>query len=230
MCAIELFLNGGGGGEAAREAYQRFGAAMDKTKPLLYIPLAMEPEQYPGCLRWITGELESLGMEIHMVCSGEELAGLCLADFGGVFIGGGNTYKLLADLKSSGAFAKLKAYLESGGPVFGGSAGAIIFGADIDTCQYADENTVGLADTAGFDMLGGASLLCHYGNEGEEATQRHTGHLLGLSQAGRRILALPEEDTVILHGGKAEVIGGRPYALFDKGQRVWRQPGEAAAW
>lgn len=227
---MKLFLNGGGDRANAQEAYRRFGAEVHKTKPLLYIPLAMEPEDYPGCLEWITGELESLGVEIGMARSGEELAGLDLQGFGGVFIGGGNTYTLLHRLKKSGGLEKLRAFLEDGGVVFGGSAGAIIFGADIDTCRYADENLVGLEDTRGLDVLGGVSLLCHYGNEGEEVTQKHTGHLLGLSQAGRRILALPEEDTVILHDGQAEVIGGRPYAVFDHGEQAWRQPGEAVVW
>lgn len=227
---MKLFLNGGGDGANAQEAYRRFGAEIDKTKPLLYIPLAMEPETYPGCLAWVTGELESLGVVIEMARSGEELAGLDLQGFGGIFIGGGNTYTLLKRLKDAGALAKLRAYLESGGVVFGGSAGAIIFGADIDTCRYADENTVGLADTRGLDALEGLSLLCHYGNEGEAVIQKHRAHLLELSQAGRRILALPEEDTVILHDGQAEVIGSRPYAVFANGGLAWHQPGEAAVW
>ena len=41
---MRVFLNGGGDGANAQEAYQRFGAAIDKTKPLLYIPMAMEKE------------------------------------------------------------------------------------------------------------------------------------------------------------------------------------------
>ncbi|MEH2936394.1 Type 1 glutamine amidotransferase-like domain-containing protein [Acutalibacter sp. JLR.KK004] len=222
---MRVFLNGGGDGANAQEAYQRFGAAIDKTKPLLYIPMAMEKEEYSGCLGWITGELSLLGIEIFMARSGEELAGLDLSHFGGIFIGGGNTYKLLHELKESGALLKLTEYLKAGGPVFGGSAGAIILGADIDTCRYADENLAGLSDTAGIDVLSGISLLCHYGNEDEEITQRHTTHLLGLSQSGRRILALPEEDTVVLNGEKAEVIGTRPYYLFKEGQRIECLPG-----
>ncbi len=222
---MRVFLNGGGDGANAQEAYQRFGAAIDKTKPLLYIPLAMEQETYPSCFSWITGELESLGLKIEMVHSGEELAGLDLSHFGGIFIGGGNTYKLLHEIKESGALSKLAEYLKAGGPVFGGSAGAIILGADIDTCRYADENLAGLSDTAGIDVLSGISLLCHYGNEDEEITQRHTTHLLGLSQSGCRILALPEEDTVVLNGEKAEVIGTRPYYLFKEGQRIECLPG-----
>lgn len=47
---MRVFLNGGGDGANAQEAYQRFGAAIDKTKPLLYIPMAMEKEDIPAVL------------------------------------------------------------------------------------------------------------------------------------------------------------------------------------
>lgn len=214
-----IFANGGGSGPAAAEAYRRFGRVLDKTKPLLYVPLAMEPDLYPSCLEWVTGELEGLGVKIEMVCSGQEMAGLTLEGFCGIFIGGGNTYRLLYELKESGAFLKLRDYLESGGPVFGGSAGAILLGRDINTCRYADENQTGLEDTRGLDVLGGLSLLCHYGNEDEDITQKHTGHLLELSRKGQVILALPEEDTVLLAGEKMEVIGTRPYYRFAEGRK-----------
>ena len=44
----------------------------------------------------------------------------------------------------------------------GGSAGAIIFGRDLDSCNTDDKNEVGLKDNTGFNMLKGYSLLCHY--------------------------------------------------------------------
>ena len=42
---------------------------------------------------------------------------------------------------------KIKRYIDNDGIVFGGSAGAIIFGKDIDTCKYEDDNSIiGLKD------------------------------------------------------------------------------------
>lgn len=40
--------------------------------------------------------------------------------YSAIFIGGGNTYKLLRDLKTSGCFGKIKAYIENDGIVFEG--------------------------------------------------------------------------------------------------------------
>mgnify|MGYP002615436737 CR=1 FL=1 len=51
-----------------------------------------------------------------------------------IFLCGGNTYRLLAGLKASGCFEKIADYIRHDGVVFGGSAGAILFGADIDSC------------------------------------------------------------------------------------------------
>lgn len=65
---MKLFLNGGGDGPQAALAYQRFSEIIDHAKPLLYIPLAMEPERYPGCLAWITEEFKELRLAgINMV-------------------------------------------------------------------------------------------------------------------------------------------------------------------
>lgn len=192
--AVCVLANGGGSGPCAAEAYRRFGLLLDKTKPLLYIPLAMEPAEYPSCLEWATAELAALQVPIRMAASPEELASLNLPDFCGIFIGGGNTYTLAKRLKDSGAFAKLLDYIKSGGPVFGGSAGAILLGADIAACRFEDENLVDLQDTAGLDVLHGLSLLCHY--ESGKA----------VPALGRPVLALREEQTLLVQGDAIEMI------------------------
>lgn len=154
---------------------------------------------------------------IEMITSGEELCSKQLNQYCAIFVGGGNTYKLLRDLKVSGSFEKIKIFLENDGIVFGGSAGAIILGEDIESCKYADKNEVGLTDTVGFNVLKGVSLLCHYTNEDEQKTKLHTDYLLELSLR-RRVVALPEEDTVFVNGDRAEVIGNRPYYVFRDGK------------
>lgn len=222
---MHLFLNGGGDGEKMTLIYERFQDVIDRTKPLLYVPLAMKQEMYPGCLEWITGELKGFDIPgIAMITSGAELAEKTLSDYCAVFIGGGNTFKLLYELKCSGSFEKLKAYMECGGVIFGGSAGAIIFGEDIISCKYADRNEVALAETEGFDSLGGISLLCHYTSEGEEKTKMHTDYLLELSR-NKKIIALPEEDTIIVTDDTLEIVGTRPYYVFENGVKEEKNPG-----
>lgn len=216
---MKLFLNGGGDGAKTAQANKRFHEVIDHTKPVLYVPLAMESERYPGCLEWIKGELSGVDVSgIEMVTSAEEITAKDLTGYSAVFIGGGNTFKLLYELKASGAFEKIKDFIKHSGVVFGGSAGAIIFGADLEACALDDANDVGLQDTAGFDVLNGISFLCHYTNRTEEKDRESTEYLTELSKK-RRVIALPEEDTIFINGDEIEIIGTRPYYYFENGLR-----------
>lgn len=221
---MKVFLCGGGAGEQTVEANKRLNEVIDHTKPCLYIPLAMEAEMYDSCYQWITGELAKVQLPyIEMVRSGEELAKKKFSDYSVVFIGGGNTYKLLKELKESGAFVKLRTYLEQGGVAFGGSAGAIIFGEDLEACNLDDSNEVGLTDPAGMDVLQGVSLLCHFTSREKEKDARNKEYLLEISKH-RRVLALPEEVTLFVNDETIEVIGERPYYAFENG-RMLKQNG-----
>ena len=221
---MKIFLCGGGSGEQIIEATRRFGDVIDHTRPLLYVPLAMESERYPSCLEWISGELRELNISnIEMVTSAEELAGKELKNYSAIYIGGGNTFKLLSDLKTSGAFDRIKQFIEQDGIVFGGSAGAIIFGESLESCMLDDENNVGLRDFSGFNVLNGISLLCHYTNRTEEKDRESTEYLKELSKR-LKVVALPEEDTIFINGDQIEVIGTRPYYYFENGIREERLP------
>lgn len=215
---MKVFLCGGGAGEQTIEANKRLNEVIDHAKPCLYIPLAMEADMYDSCYQWITGELKDLDIPyIDMVRSAEELAEKELSAYSVLFIGGGNTYKLLNDIKRCGMFEKIREYLENGGVAFGGSAGAIIFGEDLESCELDDPNEVDLKDTAGYDVLGGISVLCHYTSRTEEEDEKNKEFLLSISDH-RRILAMPEEVTVFVNDDKVEIIGDRPYYYFEKGE------------
>lgn len=218
-----IFLCGGGSGKQTIEATRRFSDVIDHTKPLLYVPLAMERELYPSCLEWIKEEMREVNItNIEMVTSAGEIVRKELMDYSAIFIGGGNTFKLLYELKTSGAFERIKYYIEQDGVVFGGSAGAIIFGESLESCALDDVNHVGLRDIAGFNVLDGVSLLCHYTNRTEEKDRKSTEYLTELSKR-LKVIALPEEDTLFINGDKIEVIGTRPYYYFENGSREERQ-------
>lgn len=152
-----------------------------------------------------------------MITSGQELANKNLENYSALFIGGGNTFKLLAELKSSGAFEKIKEFINNNGIVFGGSAGAIIFGYDLEACLCDDINEIGLEDIKGFDVLNGYSILCHYTNRSEEKDKNNTDYLLQLSYK-RKSIALPEEDTIFINGANIEIIGNIDYYVFENGK------------
>ena len=215
---MKIFLNGGGADIQTIDVYRRLNQIIDKSKPCLYIPLAMAQEKYDSCYEWIRGELKSIDVpNIGMVRSAEELSTKNLNDYSFLFIGGGNTFKLLHDLKKCVAFENILDYINNNGIVFGGSAGAIIFGKDLEACKIADKNEVDLKDINGFDILNGISLLCHYTNQTPEKDEKSKQYLLELSKY-RTSVALPEETTLYINDNDIEVIGSKPYYIFDKGQ------------
>ena len=73
----------------------------------------MPSEIYPSCYEWIKDELKGVDVpNIDMVVSGADLFNKNLENYSALFIGGGNTFKLLKDLKDSGSFEKLKFLLK----------------------------------------------------------------------------------------------------------------------
>lgn len=223
---MTLFLNGGGCGEQLKESYALLKQKVDTNKPLLYIPLAMKKEKYPSCLEWILGELADFHFpKIDMITSATELCTKNLAEYAALFIGGGNTYKLLSELKSCNAFSKINAFLEEGGIVFGGSAGAILFGKTIDSCRYADPNEVGLKEASGFNKVFGAYIGAHYPNDNPIKTAEATANFTQLSDQAP-VIALPEEDTLVIDKNTIQIVGSKPYHLFKDGSVHQLEPNQ----
>lgn len=216
---MKIFLCGGGSGEVAKKSTIKFGSVIDKTKPLLYVPLAMESYRYDSCLEWIRKEMSLINVtNIDMVTSAKDLAGKNLNNYCAIYIGGGNTYKLLKDIKDSGSFEKIQQYINNDGIIFGGSAGAIIFGKDIDSCKTQDPNDVQLAETQGFDVLSGYSLLCHLNrNDGIKFNRDKNSEYLIEFSKGNKIIYLPDDDTIFVNDNKVTIIGDSDYRVYENG-------------
>jgi len=123
---MKLYLCGGGSGKQNLSALLKFSKKLDKTKPILYVPLAMEESKYDSCYKWFKEELKFMKLtKFEMVKSSLELSQKQLSNYSAIFIGGGNTYKLLSEIKCYSNYNKICDYLHSGGTIFGGSAGAI---------------------------------------------------------------------------------------------------------
>lgn len=225
---MRLILCGGGSGEQNLLANQKLDEIINHTKPLLYIPLAMDEEEHPynSCFEWIQEELKNVKVPyIEMVRTFEELAAKKLENYSAIFIGGGNTYKLLLGLKQSGAYNNTKNYIENDGIVIGGSAGAVIFGYDINIISSMDPNDVKLNDTKGFNVLSGISIFPHYTNkkskltdeENETRLNNFTNSIIEFSTSIGEVIAIPEEDAIYINEEKVEVIGTKPYYTFKNG-------------
>ena len=223
---MSILLGGGGSAEKTVISNKLFESLIDHKKPILYIPLAwnhVDPG-YESCKKFLIGEFQNIKHgKIQVVQTADEIVSKNLSDYSAIFIGGGNTYKLLKQLKDSGAFERIKQFIDNGGLVYGGSAGSIIFGKDIDVCFYMDTNDVELKDTTGFNSLFGFSFTAHYTSHGEDRTQKETEYLTKYSMR-EPIIALPEEDSLYTDGTIVKIVGLRPWYIFNNGKNKKLEP------
>lgn len=146
-----------------REIDAYFLSVVDPKKPIVYLPVAMEPETftYEQCFSWFRETYEPLG--IRNVELWTDLQGKTLSSqIGGVFIGGGNTYRLLQIVRETGFDQQLRRFAQAGGLIYGGSAGAILLGKTIGPETYTDSKNPGITDLSGLDLLQGYDVWCHY--------------------------------------------------------------------
>lgn len=219
---MRLILNGGGSDEQIKEALEIFAREVNGGK-VLYIPLAWHCGNMEECINWFRGQVSMFGIiNIEQVLDPNNLTKEKLKETSGLFIGGGNTYQLLKCLKETQAFENLKEYIENGGLIMGGSAGALIFGECIDTClkdelvikSCNDENKVGLKDTKGFNCVNGYSILPHYKKLPEQylAIQKRVDKLL---KQGYKLVCLPEETSLWINDNQITIVDQKPAEFFD---------------
>ena len=218
---MKLLLNGGGSTQELKSTMNKLNEIMDHSKPILYVPLAMNELEnpYDSCYEWFLNQVENIEVpSVDMPKTFEEFASKNFDDYSAIFIGGGNTFKLLKGIKDNNIFNKIIKYLKSNGIIIGCSAGTIIFGYDINSCLVMDKNNVNLIDTKGFNVLDGKSLFAHYTNsKTEEIHNEYTDYLKEYSKRNEEVIALPEEDTIYINDSNIEVIGHRPYYEFKNG-------------
>lgn len=212
---MKLFLCGGGSNKQIMFALKKFKSVLKKDKPILYIPLAMKKENYTSCKEWFSKEIKYIGINsFEMVTSSKELLEKDLNSYCALFIGGGNTYKLLNELSENGNIEKIQNYLNNNGIIFGGSAGAIIFGKNINTCLIDDGNDVNLKKCDGFNYLNDFSILCHLNKSN---LKKNYNYLKEYSKKNK-VLYLPEEDVIFINNNKIKFIGTNKYAKFINGE------------
>lgn len=212
---MKLFLCGGGSSKQILSALYKFSNIIEKNKPILYIPLAMASKNYDSCYTWFKNEIKIVNLsKFEMVKSSYELSQKNFNEYSALFIGGGNTYKLLYELSQYDNFNKIKAYLKNGGIVFGGSAGAIIFGKDIDGCLLEDENKFKIDNIKGFNYLNGYSLLCHLKNKNFNKNLKY----LQKYSLKNKLIYLPEENVIFINDNKICIIGTSKYVIFKNGK------------
>lgn len=219
---MKLMAAGGGGAKDSRHLDTLLAEHCTSTKKMLYLPIALDGKQpsYQKCFEWISSVFQPLGFNISMWT---DLSGRTISDlneFTSVYIGGGNTFRLLKKLRDYDFGKTLLAFSEAGGIIYGGSAGAIILGRDILTCDHMDQNEVGLKDFTGLNLFNGYSIWCHYTSKDDSLIEAF------IESNDHPVIALPERSGVFLHDKNISAIGFEPSFRFEGGKKIILEPVE----
>ena len=218
-----LYLSGGGNEKQSFSLDKFFFDTLPKNGRFLYIPIALRGHKlYSTAHLWMKSIVEMherTDVQFEVMDDPSKYKFEDLKLFNVVYIGGGNTWSLMKELTDSNFSEALIRYYETGGLVYGGSAGAIILGKRIDT--HDDKNEVELTEMKGFDLLHDYSVACHFKNEENDrfktwAIDHHFP-----------IVCLPEETGLTIENGVAVCIGTKPCTIYSAlGEKKDIQPQE----
>ena len=190
----KIALAGGGSEKDSRLIDEVFASWIELNRKILYLPLALRGiRPYSECLRWLKATFLPLNItNIEMWTDLSEHQSDELLEFAAVYIGGGNTYSLLAQVLESGFDRHLVEYVAQGGIIYGGSAGAALLGRDIRTVGHIDHNNIGLAETKGLNLVKGYAVWVHYKPQDDDLIQKYQG------KYNQSVLALSERAGIVV--------------------------------
>lgn len=203
-----IFLGGGGNETDAEPLDNKFVHAVNELGLLgiAYIPVAKKPERFESSFQWFEPQFKDKVQKIEMWTDLSSIKIEDLHRMGAVYIGGGDTIRLMKYLTDTGFIHTLKQFVSEKGIIYGGSAGAIILGKDLRTAP--ESTNYDLDDYMGLNLLSGYSVACHYRID-------EKSHYQNLSkQINGPILAISEKSGLVISEGEAIVVGNGEVSLF----------------
>lgn len=217
MKNFNLFISGGGGSKDSLLLDKYFLKIINQKRSILYIPVAMEVDSlgFESCYDWIIKTISSISKNFINIVMWTDLSSKSwddIKDFGAIYIGGGNTFKLLNYLVDTNFLLLLKEYINNGGVVYGGSAGAIIMGKSINTAE--EENDKDYKKSEGLNLFFGTSIICHHEKNMDAKIINYT------RENHEGVIALPERTGLFLFNSEILVIGYEPAYFFDSKGKI----------
>jgi dipeptidase E len=213
---MKIALAGGGGAEDSRFLDEVFASWIGSQGRLLYLPIALRGiRPFASCFEWIRSTFKPLNItRITMWTDLPEHRVDELEEFDAIYIGGGNTYSLMAELIDSGFSGRLKEYAEGGGIIYGGSAGAVVLGKDIRTVSHVDCNLIGLAEVNCLNLANDYAIWPHY-HPGEDKLIEEFVRI-----HWQPVLAISERSGIVIESGRMRTAGFEPAYRFDHRGRL----------
>jgi len=184
-----IILNGGSYYPESEAIDRYWISRIEKNAPIAFIPSAAVNSQ-ESYFEFFHANMQKYGLSnLISVDLYSDWSDIKKAEV--IYIGGGNTYKLIDIMRKSGFGEYLKKERDSH-IIIGNSAGAVVLGRDIRSSNDAD--IIGIGDTGGLDLVD-FSICPHY-------TGRQKPRLEKLADVlGHRIAGVPETSAIIIDDG-----------------------------
>ena len=211
----------GGGGDASDEA-DLWCEMLLNGRRVAYWPFALEEHRVSEATAWLLRSLDDLGLDVP-VETWTTLEGRSQAELEGVdliFVGGGNTFRLLDQVRSHGFADSVRQFVQAGGAYYGGSAGAILACDDVRVATLLDSNDIGLTDLTALGLVPNLAVMPHFSRD-----------RLAEAQAWSRahdtvVLGIPEQSGVVWSGSLLHVRGSKPVQELRPSRAVVHYPGD----
>lgn len=203
------------GGGYLDHAADAVAALFRGARRVAFVPFALADQV--GYANRARDRFRKWGIEVLRVEEGE--AGRATVEAAdGIFIGGGNTFRLLDRLQRSRLIDPIRARVLGGMPYLGASAGTVVAAPTIQTT-----NDMPIVRPASFDALGFVpfQINCHYLDP--DAASRHMGETRETrlreyhEENSTPVVGLREGSWLEVEGSDVVLRGDRPARLLQRG-------------
>lgn len=196
---MSLFLTGGGDQEYFKNLDRIFIDSLPENAFIGILPQAADDPT--DVLERIKQDFSHKKINNFQLLLNDQIE---ITQFDAIMIEGGNTFKLIQEIRETNFFSMLKKFYQSGKSIYADSAGAIMLGSDIQTAflgDDADEDHLKLQDYRGIDLLSSWAIHAH-------ATSDEFDDLNDLLfDKANPILALAEETGIYIKENELTVYG-----------------------
>ena len=158
-----IFLSGGGNEIISKKFDDFFIKKLKENNinNIIYIPIALRESKWEKAKIWFSGIFEKYINNIEVYTDLSKLSINNIEKTTAIYIGGGDTVKLLKTIRDNNLAKPIINFINNGGFYYGGSAGAIICGKNIKTAPEARGRNI----YKGFNVICDKSIVCHYKDE-----------------------------------------------------------------
>jgi dipeptidase E len=218
-----LLSNGALGAKRGEVIQELFGASPENPKTILYVAFALGDQD--AATKKTEGWMNPLGLNIISAHTVEDAVAL-LDKVDGVFVTGGNTFRLLDKLQKTGLLEAIRDKVREGFPYMGASAGINVTGPTIMTT-----NDMPIVAPRDFKAMGLVPFQInphyvdgkfHYEEDGKivpyqgesRADRLHQFH----EENDTPIIGVREGSALRIRGKNIEILGDKAATVFEKGK------------